>query len=107
MAKTAREFIMSIPERINPEAIADKDTVFHFQVSGEEGGDFTAVIKDGKAEVSEGLQDDAKCVIKTSDKVLTDILAGKQNPQMAVLMGKLKISNLSEMMKFAKILGLA
>ena len=106
MATTAREFIMSIPSRINPEAIADKDTSFHFQVSGDGGGDFTATIKDGKAEVTEGLTGDAKCTIKTSDKVLTAILEGKQNPQMAVLMGKLKISNLSEMMKFAKILGL-
>jgi putative sterol carrier protein len=103
---TAREFIMSIPSRINPEAIADKDTCFHFAVSGDGGGDFTATIKDGKAEVVEGHVGEAKCTIKTTDKVLTDILEGKQNPQMAVLMGKLKISNLSEMMKFAKIMGL-
>ncbi len=103
---TAREFIMSLPSKINPEAIADKETCFHFVVSGDGGGDFTANIKDGKAEVIEGLQGDAKCVVKTSDKTLVDILEGRQNPQMAVLMQKLKISNLSEMMKFAKILGL-
>ncbi len=103
---TAREFIMSLPSKINPEAIADKETCFHFVVSGDGGGDFTANIKDGKAEVIEGLQGDAKCVVKTSDKTLVDILEGRQNPQLAVLMQKLKISNLSEMMKFAKILGL-
>jgi putative sterol carrier protein len=103
---TAREFIMSMPAKINPEAIADKDTCFHFVISGDGGGEFTANIKDGKAEVIEGLVGEPKCTVKTADKVLTDILEGKQNPQMAVLMGKLKISNLSEMMKFAKILGL-
>ena len=106
MATTAREFILSIPERINPEAIADKDTVFHFVVSGDGGGDFTATIKDGAANVTEGLEGESKCTIKTSEKVLLNILNGKQNPQMAVLMGKLKISNLGEMMKFAKIMGL-
>lgn len=103
---TAREFIMSLPSRINPEAIADKETCFHFAISGDGGGDFTATIKDGKAEVVEGHLGEAKCTVKATDKVLTDILDGKQNPQMAVLMGKLKISNLSEMMKFAKIMGL-
>jgi putative sterol carrier protein len=107
MSKTAKEFIMSLPSRINPEAIADKETCFHFVVDGEGGGEFTALIKGGKAEVTEGLSGDANCVIKTAAKTLTDILEGKQNPQMAVLMGKLKISNLSEMMKYAKIMGLA
>jgi putative sterol carrier protein len=103
---TARDFIMSLPAKISPEAIADKETCFHFVISGEGGGDFTANIKDGKADVVEGLVGESKCTVKAADKVLTDILQGKQNPQMAVLMGKLKISNLSEMMKFAKILGL-
>ena len=107
MSKSAKEFIMSLPSRINPEAIADKDTCFHFVIDGEGGGEFTATIQNGSAEVVEGLSGEAKCVIKSSDKTLTDILEGKQNPQMAVLMGKLKISNLSEMMKFAKIMGLA
>lgn len=106
MATTARDFIMSLPERINPEAIKDKDTVFHFVVSGDGGGDFTATIQDGEAKVTEGLDGESKCTIKTSEKVLLNILNGKQNPQMAVLMGKLKISNLGEMMKFAKVMGL-
>lgn len=103
---TAREFIMNLPSKINPESIEGKETCFHFVVSGDEGGDFTANIKDGKAEVVEGLVGESKCTVKTSDKILTKIIQGKQNPQMAVFTGKLKISNLSEMMKYAKVLGL-
>ena len=106
MATTAKEFIMSIPDRINKEAIADANTCFHFLVSGDGGGEFTATIKDGEATVVEGLEGESKCTIKTKEKTLLAILDGKQNPQMAVLMGKLKISNLNEMMKFAKIMGL-
>ncbi|WBM73266.1 SCP2 sterol-binding domain-containing protein [Saprospira grandis] len=101
-----REFLMDLPSKISPEAIEGKESLFHFLISGEEGGNFTARIKDGKAEVIEGLEDEPKCVIKTSDTVFSKILSGKQNPQMAVFTGKLKISNLSEMMKFAKVLGL-
>ena len=104
---TAKEFIMSFPERINPEALAGKDdTVFHFQISGGEGGEFTCKHEGGKFTVEEGLQGEAKCVVSTSDKTLMKIVSGKSAPMMAVMTGKLKISNLTELTKFAKPLGL-
>ncbi|MCH2045414.1 MAG: SCP2 sterol-binding domain-containing protein [Saprospiraceae bacterium] len=103
---TAKDFLMSLPERVNPEALGDKETVFHFDVSGEGGGQFTAILKDGTAEVKEGFHDEAKCKITTTNKILVEVVQKKRNPQMAVFTGKLKISNLGEMMKFAKPLGL-
>lgn len=104
---TAKEFIMSFPERINPEALEGKgDTCFHFKISGDDGGDFTATAVNGQFTVVEGLEGDAKCTISSSDKVLMNIIRGDQNPMMAVMTGKLKISNLNEMTKFAKPLGL-
>ena len=104
---TAKEFILGFPERINPEALEGKgDTCFHFKISGDEGGEFTAVAVDNKFTVVEGLEGEAKCVITASDKVLMDIIRGEQNPMTAIMFGKLKISNLSEMTKFAKPLGL-
>jgi len=104
---TAKEFIMGFPDRINPEALADKDdTVFHFKISGDDGGDFTAIYTGGEFTVQEGIHEEAKCVITSTDKVLMDIINGDQNAMTAVMFGKLKISNLSEMTKFAKPLGL-
>jgi putative sterol carrier protein len=104
---TAREFIMGFPERINPEALADKgNTVFHFNISGKDGGEFTGTIHDGSFAVAEGLEGEAKCVITTSDKTLMAIINKEQNPMTAVMFGKLKVSNLGEMTKFAKPLGL-
>lgn len=104
---TAKEFIMGFPERVNPEALEGKgDTCFHFVISGDDGGEFTATAVDGKFSVVEGLTGEAKCVITSSDSVLMNIIRGDQNPMMAVMMGKLKISNLNEMTKFAKPLGL-
>jgi len=104
---TAKDFIMGFPERINPEALADKgDTCFHFKISGDGGGDFTCVSENGAFTVVEGLEGEAKCVITSTDKILMDIIKGDQNPMTAVMFGKLKISNLSEMTKFAKPLGL-
>ena len=104
---TAKEFIMGFPERINPEALADKgDTCFHFKISGDGGGDFTCTAESGKFSVVEGLEGEPKCVITSTDEVLMGIISGDQNPMTAVMFGKLKISNLAEMTKFAKPLGL-
>ena len=104
---TAREFILGIKDRVTPEAVAGKeDTRFHFKVAGDEGGEFTATLENGKFDVVEGLEGEPKCVITTSDQVLMDIIKGKQKPMSAIMFGKLKISNLSEMTKYAKALGL-
>lgn len=104
---TAKEFILGFKDRVNPEALEGKgDTNFHFKVSGDDGGEFTAIIEDGKLDVQEGLHGESKCTITTSDSTLMDIVTGKKKPMSAVMFGKLKISNLSEMTKFAKPLGL-
>jgi len=104
---TAKEFILGFPDRITPEAMEGKgDTCFHFKISGDGGGEFTALADGGNFSVVEGLEGEAKCVITTTDKVLMDIINKEQNPMTAIMFGKLKISNLNEMTKFAKPLGL-
>lgn len=104
---TAKEFILGFPDRITPEALEGKgDTCFHFIISGDGGGEFTAVTEGTNFSVVEGLEGEPKCVINTSEKVLMGIINKEQNPMTAVMFGKLKISNLNEMTKFAKPLGL-
>lgn len=104
---TAKEFILGFKERVNPEALADKgNTNFQFKISGDGGGDFTAIIEDGQLDVKEGLHGEAKCIVSASDQTLMDIVTGKKKAMPAVFMGKLKISNVSELTKFAKPLGL-
>ncbi len=104
---TAKEFILGFKDRVNPEALEGKgDTTFHFKVSGDDGGDFTATIEDGKLDVQEGLHGDSSCTITTSDETLMDIVSGKKKPMPAIMFGKLKVSNLTELTKFAKPLGL-
>lgn len=104
---TAKEFILGFKDRVNPEALEGKgDTTFHFKVSGDNGGEFTAIIENEKLDVKEGLHGESKCTITASDETLIDIVTGKKKPMSAIMFGKLKISNLSEMTKFAKPLGL-
>lgn len=98
---TAKEILMSLPNRLKADKAVGVDTLFHFNVSGPNGGEFTVVLKDGAVNVSEGLQGEPKCVVTTQDSVYEDVELGRTNPQMAVMMGKIKISNIGEMMKFA------
>lgn len=99
--KTAREIIFSLSERFNADKVdKDLDIIFHFDISGDNGGKFTVHIEDDKCKVSEGLTGEAKCEISCKDKVYEDIELGKTNPQMAFMMGKIKISNIMAMMKF-------
>ena len=103
---TASEFMTMLPEKFNPEAVPGAESLFHFDITGDGGGNYTAEVKDGKCTVTEGFSGDPKCKVTASSETFVDIVTGKANAQMAVFMGKLKISNLGEMLKFAKAFGL-
>ena len=100
---TAREIIESFPNRIKPGAGQNVNILYHFIISGSGGGNFTVWVNDGKCTVQEGLSGEPKCAIETSDENYVDAETGKINAQMAVLMGKIKVSNIGSMMKFVEM----
>ncbi len=103
---TIDKFIEGLKTKIDPTAIEGQNTSFHFDISGDHGGQYTVRIQDGQLDWQEGLDGDAKCKVTTSADHLQSLLSGKLHPMMAVLTGKLKISNQAEMLKYAKIFGL-
>jgi len=96
----ASEIIKSLPQRFRPEKASGVNTRFHFEIEGETGGHFTAIVIDGLCTVEEGLNGEAKCIVRAKATDYEDVELGRTNPQMAVMMGKIKISNLGEMMGF-------
>jgi len=100
---TAREIILTLPARFQPDRAGDWETLFHFDLSGSGGGQFTVRIKDRTCQVESGLLGQAKCIVKASDNTYRDLELGKANPEVAFMMGKIKISNLAEMMQFTKM----
>jgi len=101
--KTAKEIIQSLPERFKPETVnPETHIIFHFEISGSEGGDFTVTIQNKACTIQEGLTGEPKCVVKVKDKTYAELEFGKANPQMAFMMGKIKISNINAMFKFAE-----
>ncbi|MDB5227030.1 MAG: sterol transfer family [Bacteroidota bacterium] len=100
---TAREIILALPSRLKQEEAAGQSGVFHFQLEGETGGEFTVSVADGKCEVQEGLHGEPDCVITATATDFEDAELGRVNRQMAVMMGKIRISNLGAMLKFISI----
>ena len=103
----ALEFIDNLPAKVPAEALEGNETVFHFEISGDPAGSRTVTVKDAAIHVIDGLEGEARCVVKTSNETFLNILNGSLNPMMALMTGKIKISNPGEMMKYAKLFGLA
>ena len=96
------KIIYSLPERFQAEEAGDLETVIHFKISGTEGGEYTVDVKDGECTVNSGLEGQPRCILETSSKTYIDMETGKSNPQIAFMMGKVRISNIPEMMEFIK-----
>lgn len=101
---TAQEFFETLPGKVNPDAVAGLSSVFHFDIG--ESGQFTLSLLDGKLDVSKGLNGEPSCKVSASEETLIGLLKKDVNPMMAMMTGKLKISNPGEMMKYAKAFGL-
>lgn len=99
---TAKEIVMGLPSRFKGDS-STEDGLFHFKLDGEGGGEFTVNVEGGECTVEEGLSGEADCVISSSASDFEDAELGRVNRQMAVMMGKIKISNLGAMLKFLSL----
>ncbi len=100
----AKEFFNSLPTKVKPEVLEGLDTLFHFDITN--SGQFTVRAHDSKLTVEDGFHGEPKCKVTTTAENFSKLLSGDLNPMMAVMTGKLKLSNPGEMMKYAKIFGL-
>lgn len=102
----ALDFIQSLTSKVNKDAIAGHNTTFHFDIGGDNAGQKTVKITDGNLEVLDGLVGDSQCTVAVKGDTLMKIVKGEENPMMAFMMGKIKVSNPGELMKYAKIFGI-
>ncbi len=99
--ESAKEIILSLKERFRPEKLEPGyEAVFHLDISGDRGGQYTVSIANGNLVLEEGLNGEAKCVVSAKDEVYEDMEWGRTNAQMAVLFGKVKVSDVGEILEF-------
>ena len=103
---TAKEFLYNLESTVDPASLGNKDTVFHFALDGEGGGDFTVSVAEGKLTISEGHNGEPKCKVDAKAENFMKVIRGELKPLNALLFGKVKVSNQGELIKYAKVFGL-
>ena len=96
----ARAIILALPSRLKKDKGANISGIYHFDISGPNGGKYSVMLDAGNCEILEGFHGEAKCLTEVEDTVYEGIELGKTNPQEALMTGKLKVSNIMEMMTF-------
>lgn len=99
---SAKEMILQLPERHKKGALPDWSAIIHLLLKGDGGGEFTVFVHKETVQVTENIQGTANLILKGDAKTYEGIELGTVNPQMAFFMGKVSVSNLSEMANLAK-----
>jgi hypothetical protein len=90
----------------NPALARDVNAVFHFDLAGPTGGQWTLDLTREEGWVAGGLQGTPQMTITVSDADFINVVAGKLNAQTAVITGKLKFKpmNIALASKLSKVL---
>ena len=102
IAETVEGLMSSLPQRLRPEKAEGWQTCFHFKLRGADAPEWTVRIADGRCEVARGLLGSPECVVEMKEETYVGIETGRVNPQVAFMTGKVKVSDIAEMMRFAK-----
>jgi putative sterol carrier protein len=90
----------------DPAKMKGVTAVYQFDLSGDNGGVFHAVVDDGKANVIEGAHDSPNITISMTAEDFDSMLEGKLNATSAFMAGKLKVKgDMSLAMKLQSLLG--
>ncbi len=86
-------FEEKFPERLKAKGdkISAINAIYQFDIKGEGGGSWVLDLTQPGGKVSVGTSDQAKCVVTMESNHFVDLIAGKLNPQMAFITGKLKV----------------
>ncbi len=87
-----------------PERAAGVDTTIQFHITGEQGGDWAAVIRNKELQVIPGTVPNPKLTVTANSQDILNIFNGKLNPMQAYMMGKIKANgDLGQAMKLADL----
>ena len=75
-----------------PDLAEEVGAVYQFDVTGPEGGSWVVDLTEDPGNVRAGTSEEADCVITVSQEDLTGILEGDVDPQMAFMMGRVKVA---------------
>ncbi len=92
----------SLAARMRKERTAGWTACFHYRIAGCEQPEWTVRIDDDSCTVHEGLQGQPDCLVELDEQTYLGIETGSVNPQVAFMMGGIKVSNIEQMMRYVK-----
>lgn len=92
MSLTIETLMEKMPGAFIPEKASGLDAVIQFKFTGTEAGDWYAVIKDGKVDVSKGEHATPKMTLTADSADYVKIFTGELDGMQAFMQGKLKLA---------------
>ena len=91
MASTnVKEVFDKMPEVFNADAAQGLNAVFQFEITGNDGGNWNVVVKDGTCEIVEGTHDAPTVTLTMSDETWLGMINKQINGMQAFMGGQLK-----------------
>jgi putative sterol carrier protein len=88
---TVKETFEAMPGRFRADKAAGTNATIQYDISGDGGGTWNAVIKDGACTVNQGAAASPNLTLSIAAQDWIDMLSGKQSGQMLFMSGKLKV----------------
>lgn len=90
--KTIAEFFQLLPASLDREAAEDVTVAYQFDLSGDQGGQYSVQVKDGACTVQSGVHADPHVTISMAGEDCLKLLNGKLNVPASVMTGRLRVS---------------
>lgn len=91
MITTIDELFAHIPSQFKPDQWQNQDAVLQFNVTGEGGGNWTAVIQNGALSIEQGSAQNASMTMTCAAQDMLAIVNGELSAVSAFMQGRVKI----------------
>jgi putative sterol carrier protein len=88
---TVQETFDAMPGRFRADKASGTNATIQYEISGDGGGTWNAIIKDGSCAVSPGAAASPNLTLQIAAQDWLDMLSAKQSAQMLFMSGKLKV----------------
>lgn len=101
-ADDALDAVRALPKRFRPEAVPGWAAVFHLELEGAQPAQWTLSITEGQCSLEQGFGGEPDCVVRMDAATFAEIDSGATDPQAAFMAGKIKVSDLGQMLNYLK-----
>ncbi len=104
MPKTIDEYFAMMPAAFQKDLAAGLAATYQFDLSGDGGGKWFVVIRNGELEIGRGEKEDPDVTLQAAARDYVEIAEGRMNSMLALATGKFKIKgHLGLAMKLQKV----